>query len=90
MITSTVTPEILKTTVDDIVCVNSFLNDFWGNGGWASGDAAKLLRKSRLNRQVELSRTLAIWLEPPTEHDSEGRLILARTNLGTLVEGTMK
>lgn len=90
MAISAILPEVLKTTIDDIVCVNSFLNDFWGNGGWASGDAAKLLRESRLDRQVELSRTLAIWLEPPTEHDSEGRLILAWANLGTLVEGTMK
>jgi hypothetical protein len=90
MATPTITPDALKTTIEDIISVNTFLNDFWGDGGWASGDARRLLRESRLDRQVELSRTLAIWLEPPTEHDSDGRLILAWANLGTLVEGTMK
>ncbi len=90
MATWTIVPADLKATIVDIVCVNAFLNDFWGNCGWTSGDAAKLLKESRLDRQFELSRTLAIWLEPPTEHDSEGRLILAWANLGTLVEGTMK
>jgi hypothetical protein len=77
MVTLTITLKALKTAIDDIVCINSFLDDFWDSGGWASGDDVKSPRESRLDRQVELSRTLAIWLKPPTEHDSEGRLILA-------------
>lgn len=80
----------LQDVVDDIVVVNEFLNDFWGNGGWATGDAARLLRESRLDRQVELSRTLKIWLETSEDGHIEGRLILAWVNLGALVEGTMK
>lgn len=90
MATSTITPESLKSTIDDIVCVNAFLDDFWGKGGWAPSEAAKLLSDSRLDRQTELSRTLSLWLESSDNHDSEGRLILAWTNLGALVEGTMK
>jgi hypothetical protein len=80
----------VKTTIDDIVCVNAFLNNFWGNGGWAPSKGRKLLSEARLDRQVELSRTLSIWLEPPNGDDSEGRLILAWANLGVLVEGTME
>ena len=80
----------LQTVIDDIVCVNSFLEDFWGDGGWAPSDASKLLREARLDRQVELSRTLSIWLDAPADDQSDGRLILAWANLGALVEGTMK
>lgn len=82
--------EKLKTTIDDIVCVNEFLSDFWGDGGWASGEAARLLRESRLDWQVDLSRTLRIWLNTSKEDQSDGCLILAWANLGALVEGTMK
>ena len=39
MATSTVTPEALKTTIDDIVCVNAFLDDLWGKGGWTPSKA---------------------------------------------------
>lgn len=88
--TSASSPETLKTAVDDIIRINAFLDDFWGNGGWASGNAARLLTESRLDRQVGLSRTLTLWLDPPNDNDSEGRLILAWANLGALVEGTMK
>jgi hypothetical protein len=84
------TAEHLELVVDDIVAVNFFLHDFWGNGGWATGDAARLLHESRLDRQVELSRTLKIWLEASYAGMREGRLILAWVNLGALVEGTMK
>ncbi len=90
MATSINTREALKAIVDDIVRINAFLDEFWGQGGWAPSKAAKLLSESRLDRQVELSRTLSIWLEPPSDNDSEGRLILAWANLGVLVEGTMK
>lgn len=53
-------------------------------------EAAELLAKSRLDRQVSLSRTLKIWLAPTTPEDHDGRLILAWVNLGCLVESLMK
>lgn len=67
------------------------MHEFWSSPhGWAPVEAAELLAKSRIDRQVSLSRTLKIWLLPATPEDYDGRLILAWVNLGCLVEGSMK
>jgi len=77
--------------ISDIISTNEAIRDFWSNAhGWAPRDAAQLLAKSRLDRQVSLSHCLRLWLDPPKDDDLEGRLILAWVNLGSLVEGTMK
>lgn len=79
----------------EIVCriinLNEGLCRFWSNSsGWAPIEAAELLSKSRLDWQVQLSKTLQIWIEPTDPECSDGRLILAWTNLGSLLEGTLK
>jgi len=48
------------------------------------------MSKSRLDWQVELSRTLHSWIQQPGSDVAQGHLILGWTNLGALVEGTMK
>lgn len=79
----------MKNTVDKIVEANKILQHFWSNAdGWAPANAASLMSKSRLDRQVSLSKTLYIWVE--RDALSEGELILAWANLGALVEGTLK
>lgn len=77
--------------VDRIVRLNSGLKEFWSKAdGWAPVEAAGILGKSRLDWQVSLSGSLRHWLREPADAISEGDLILAWANLGSLVEGTLK
>ena len=48
------------------------------------------MSKSRLDWQVDLSRTLHSWIETPDSDVANGHLILGWANLGALVEGSMK
>ncbi|MDF3195360.1 hypothetical protein [Pseudomonas sp. 1928-m] len=75
-------------TIERIISGNTQLAKFWSSShGWAPKEAAELMSKSRLDWQVELSKTLQIW----SSLDSKpGELILAWANLGALVEGTLK
>lgn len=74
--------------INRIISGNDQLASFWGSShGWAPKDAADLMSKSRLDWQVELSKTLKLWDFQETEH---GQLILAWANLGALIEGTLK
>ncbi|WP_019865819.1 hypothetical protein [Methylovulum miyakonense] len=82
--------ELIKVQ-NEIVRVNRWLAEFWSNShGWAPYTAAELMSKSRLDNQVALSHTLAIWLEQEEKPSKNGRLILAWANLGALIEGTLK
>ena len=74
--------------IESIISLNVKLAAFWSNShGWASEDAAQLMSKSRLDRQVELSRALQLW---DFKKFKDGQLILAWANLGALIEGTLK
>jgi hypothetical protein len=79
----------LDKVIDDIIYANQYIHDFWQSGGWAIENAAELLRRARLDRQVSLSRCLRRWTEEPPAGELEGHLILAWANLGALMEGTM-
>lgn len=72
--------------------MNTRLAKFWSNShGWAPKDAAELMSKSRLDRQVSLSYCLRRWFKKNIPKPSkEGSLILAWANLGSLIEGTLK
>ena len=71
--------------------LNAGLAKFWGNAhGWAPIEAAELLSKSRLDWQVSLSTTLRIWIKKPPTILTNGELILAWVNLGSLIEGSLK
>lgn len=72
-----------------IVARNRDIASFWSNAkGWAPDEAADLLSRSRLDRQVSLSESLLRWTTG--EPLSDGDLILAWANLGALLEGTLK
>lgn len=80
---------MFTSNVESIISGNEQLASFWSNShGWAPTSAADLMSKSRLDRQLSLSKTLLKW-----NFDSEcsdGDLILAWANLGALIEGTLK
>jgi hypothetical protein len=48
------------------------------------------IERSRLDWQVSLSSSLRNWVRDPLTALSDGDLILAWTNLGALIEGTLK
>lgn len=89
MIFKLTAPETLSEKLAHIHALNEKCRDFWSQSqGWAPDDAAELLTKSRLDWQVSLTEALAIWTEK--EELTDGEIILAWTNLGALVEGTLK
>jgi len=78
-------------TVARIVKLNAGLAQFWSSAqGWAPKGAADLVSKSRLDRQVSLSESLRHWTQGAEAEISDGDLILAWANLGSLIEGTIK
>ncbi|NSY46542.1 hypothetical protein [Agrobacterium tumefaciens] len=80
-----------EEVVSRIEKLNGGLASFWAvSTGWAPIEAAGLLTKARLDWQVSLSSTLRLWLRDPETALSDGELILAWSNLGSLVEGTLK
>ncbi len=77
--------------VENIIRLNTWLAEFWGNShGWVPDEAAILMSKSRLDRQVSLSKCLVLWLSVEHSEKGDGHLILAWANLGSLIEGTLK
>jgi hypothetical protein len=81
----------MDNTITKIIYINTALAKFWSNAhGWVPKEAAELMSKSRLDRQVSLSHCLRRWFKNITEASKEGSLILAWANLGSLIEGTLK
>lgn len=82
---------VISEVIDRIEVLNRGVARFWSNcEGWAPIEAAQLLSRSRLDWQVSLSASLRMWIREPATALTEGELILAWVNLGTLVEGTIK
>ncbi|MGD9730542.1 MAG: hypothetical protein AB7U45_00060 [Desulfamplus sp.] len=80
-----------KEIIDKIIRINSTISNFWSNSyGWAPIEAANLMNKARLDWQVSLSKCLQLWLCNNISEYEDGGLILAWTNLGSLIEGTLK
>lgn len=81
----------IEEAIERIIILNEGLRKFWSTAeGWAPIEAAKLLNKSRLDRQVSLSHCLKLWVATSSAESQDGRLILAWANLGSLIEGSMK
>jgi len=81
----------MNNTITKIIKINTELAKFWSKShGWAPKEAADLMSKSRLDRQVSLSHCLKRWIQPIAKASKEGSLILAWANLGSLIEGTLK
>jgi len=81
----------IADVINRIVNINSGIQKFWSSPkGWAPLKVANLLSKSRLDRQVLLSKTLSLYVNVDSKHLHDGYLILGWTNLGALVEGALK
>jgi hypothetical protein len=81
----------IEEVIERIIMLNEGLRIFWNTAeGWAPIEAAKLLNKSRLDRQISLSHCLKLWVATASAESQDGRLILAWANLGSLIEGSMK
>lgn len=81
----------ISDVMQRIFKLNKGLKNFWSSSsGWAPLSAANLLSKSRLDWQVQLSKSLEMWLPEPPEGEADARLILGWANLGSLLEGSMK
>ncbi len=74
-----------------IVTLMGRIAQFWSNcERWAPDDAAEMLGKSRLDRLASMAETLTRWVEIQPEKMTDGELIMAWANLGSLAEGTLK
>lgn len=85
--------EQAATAIEHLNHWHAQLLRYWSDGapGWAPEKATEILVRSRLDRQASLCACLDTWLEVPDEaRRADGHLILAWTNLGALVEGTLK
>ena len=81
----------VEEVVNRIEKLNEQLASFWSEAdGWAPIEAAGLLGKSRLDWQVSLSGSLRLWIGKPADSITPAELILGWTNLGSLIEGTIK
>jgi hypothetical protein len=77
--------------VSKIIELNTAIYRFWSNAtGWAPIEAAELLSKSNLSWMISLSHCLRKWEKASDDEMHDGELILAWSNLGSLVEGSLK
>jgi len=82
----------IKNAIDEITGIFRNHNLFWKNAtGWAPDEANAILMRSRLDWLQGLTEALYIWIETyRTTTDNEGKLIIAWTNLGAVLEGALK
>lgn len=81
----------IEEVVEKICKLNEGIQNFWSNcSGWAPDEAAELLGVVKLDWQTDLSRCLRLWITEDASEISDGNLILAWTNLGSLIEGALK
>lgn len=79
-----------KRILDKIIEFSEKVFNFWSNSyGWAPNNASELLSVAKFDWLLSLTKTLEIWVNKSICM-SDGDLLLARTNLGSLVEGWMK
>lgn len=78
--------EILDSIIDFSKKVFAFWKDSYG---WAPKNVVDMLINVKFDWLLSLTKTLDIWIEKGICM-SEGELLLARANLGSLVEGWLK
>lgn len=78
-----------SAAVDDIVTIQTGLGKFWENAhGWAPDGAAAMLASARLELMPSLAAALHKWT--PENTMTDGELILAWANLGSLMESSLR
>lgn len=76
---------------DRIIEVSAKWAAFWPTShGWAPSIAADLMKQELMDRQLEMARALKNWPKRLIEKESQGDLVLAWTNLGSVIEGALK
>ena len=76
-------------TIERAIHLTAQLVNFWNNAdGWAPQEAVDLLSRSRLDRQLSLTKQLKVFVDPANKES--GYLILAWAALGSLTEGLLK
>jgi len=83
------------TSTDDacdlIIGISTKWAAFWPRShGWAPSIAADLMKQELMDRQLEMARALKKWPKRLLDEDSQGDLVLAWTNLGSVIEGALK
>ena len=80
-----------KNGFDDLCEKTKYIFNKWKNysSGYVPDQVTKKLDKAMLSWIIELTESLNIWIEKG-ESMTNGELILARTNLGAIVEGWLK
>ena len=78
------------TNFDVLLIKTKNVSLLWDNShGFAPENAARKLDKAMLDWQYELTKTLKIWMDKGTDM-TIGELILARANLGAIVESWLR
>lgn len=78
-----------SAAVDDIVSIQTGLSKFWKKAhGWAPEEVAAMLASARLELMPSLAAALHKWTPETTMTD--GELILAWANLGSLMESSLR
>jgi hypothetical protein len=81
----------IESVIQRVISLNQGMYIFWSQAdGWAPKEAAWLLSRSRLDRQVSLSHCLKMWLRASHDEAESGQIIMGWTNLGSLLEGSLK
>ena len=77
--------------VNEIIQLTEKMCSIVNNGaGWLSKESMNLLKISRLDWHLSLTRNLEYWIENDFQDEEFAKLILAWTNLGAIVEGSLK
>ena len=81
----------IESVIQRVISLNQGIYIFWSQAdGWAPEEAAQLLNRSRLDRQVSLSHCLKLWLQASSDGAESGQIIMGWANLGSLLEGSLK
>lgn len=79
----------IQEIVKRVANLTNNLAQFWSNvEGWAPTETVALLENAQLDRIASLAKCLERWTT--LEHLQDGELILAWTNLGSVLEGVLK
>jgi len=77
--------------VNEIIQITEKMSSIVNNGdGWLPAESMNLLKRSRLDWHLSLTKNLEYWIQNDFQDNEYAKLILAWTNLGAIVEGSLK
>lgn len=76
--------------LEEIIKNSDQVFEFWKDAnGWAPQNVAELLNVAKFDWLIDLTKCMEIWVKTNI-FMNDGELLLARANLGSLVEGWLK